>query len=251
MPAASPPIDCFYVYPTVSRDPGLNSDMNAGPEENGATMVQFARFASVCRPFAPIYRQGTLASIGAFLRGSDPAPVANLAYADVLAAWRHYLRHRNNGRPFVLIGHSQGTIHLVRLLAEEIEGRPEAARMLSALLIGYNVEVPEGRVTGGSFRTTPLCTRAGQTGCVDHLRLVPRGGAAAGRRPVRPRRPAGPHHRLHQSGRARQRAAGAARFLLVHRFGLGRRQHDPVVVGRRAAGAVPSHRRAGLGRVRP
>jgi len=161
-----PPIDCFYVYPTVSRDPGLNSDMNAGNEENTATMVQFARFASICRPFAPIYRQGTLASIGAFLRGSDPAPVANLAYADVLAAWRRYRQHDNRGRPFVLVGHSQGTIHLVRLLAEEIEGRPEAARMLSALLIGYNVEVPEGRLTGGSFRTTPLCARAGQTGCV-------------------------------------------------------------------------------------
>jgi hypothetical protein len=165
-PAADPPIDCFYVYPTVSRDSGLNSDMAAGPEENATAQVQFARFASVCRPFAPLYRQGTLASIGAFLRGADPAPVLGLAYADVLAAWRHYLHHDNRGRPFVLIGHSQGTIHLIRLLAEEIEGRPEAARMLSALLIGYNVEVPEGRLTGGSFRTTPLCTRAGQTGCV-------------------------------------------------------------------------------------
>ena len=38
--------------------------------------------------------------------------------------------------------------------------------MLSALLIGFNVEVPEGQVVGGTFRTTPLCTRAGQTGCV-------------------------------------------------------------------------------------
>ena len=66
----------------------------------------------------------------------------------------------------MLIGHSQGTIHLIRLIAEEIEGRPEASRMISALLLGYNVEVPEGGVVGGSFRSTPLCTRAGQTGCV-------------------------------------------------------------------------------------
>ena len=100
------------------------------------------------------------------LRGQDPAPILDTAYADVLAAWRHYLANHNNGRPFVLIGHSQGTIHLIRLLASEIEGRPVAGRMLSALLIGFNVEVPEGRLTGGSFRTTPLCTRAGQTGCV-------------------------------------------------------------------------------------
>jgi len=165
-PAADPPIDCFYVYPTVSRDPGDNSDMNAGAEEQTATVVQLGRFSGICRAFAPIYRQATLGSIAAVLRGRDPAPIFAIAYADVLAAWRDYLAHRNNGRPFVLIGHSQGTIHLIRLLAEEIEGRPVAQRMLSALLIGYNVEVPEGGLTGGTFRTTPLCTRAGQTGCV-------------------------------------------------------------------------------------
>ncbi len=166
VPAADPPIDCFYVYPTVSRDPGLNSDMDVGIEERGATAIQFGRFAGICRPFAPVYRSATLGSIAATLTGQDPAPVLGFAYADVLAAWRQYLASRNQGRPFVLIGHSQGTIHLIRLLAEEIEGRPEAARMVSALLIGFNVEVPEGQVTGGTFRTTPLCTRTGQTGCV-------------------------------------------------------------------------------------
>ncbi len=159
--AANPPIDCFYLYPTVSRDPGLNSDMTAGAaEEQAATAIQFARFASVCRPFAPLYRQATVSSIG------DPAPILGFAYGDVLNAWRHYLRHHNNGRPFVLIGHSQGTIHLIRLIQEEIEGKPIATRMLSALLLGYNVEVPVGGITGGTFRATPLCTRIGQIGCI-------------------------------------------------------------------------------------
>jgi hypothetical protein len=164
--APDPPIDCFYVYPTVSRDSGLNSDMTAGPEEQLVVAVQFARFASLCRPFAPLYRQATLRSIGAILMGQDPAPLFDRAYGDVLAAWRRYLANDNRGRPFVLIGHSQGTIHLIRLIQEEIEGKPEAARMLSALLLGFNVEVPEGQASGGTFRTTPLCTRAGQTGCV-------------------------------------------------------------------------------------
>ncbi|MGQ0659424.1 DUF3089 domain-containing protein [Sphingosinicella sp.] len=165
-PAADPPIDCFYVYPTVSRDPGMNSDLNPGVDENAAAAVQFGRFAGICRPFAPVYRQGTISSIGAYLAGQNVESVLGLAYGDVTAAWRDYLRHRNNGRPFVLIGHSQGTIHLTQLLAREIEGRPEAGRMISALLIGYNVEVPQGRDVGGSFQRTPLCTRAGQTGCV-------------------------------------------------------------------------------------
>jgi hypothetical protein len=164
--AANPPIDCFYVYPTVSRDAGMNSDMEADSAEQTAAVVQFARFATLCRPFAPIYRQATVRSIGAVLRGQDPAPVLAMAYADVRAAWRHYIARHNNGRPFVLIGHSQGSIHLIRLLAEEIEGRRVAGRMLSAVLLGFNVEVPEGQVVGGTFRSTPLCTRRGQTGCI-------------------------------------------------------------------------------------
>jgi hypothetical protein len=88
------------------------------------------------------------------------------AYADVLAAWRHYLAHYNNGRPFVLIGHSQGSIHLLKLLQEEIEGKPVAKKMLSAILLGWAVEVPEGKLVGGSLKSTPLCSRVGQTGCV-------------------------------------------------------------------------------------
>ena len=166
-PAGDAAIDCFYVYPTVSRDPTLNSDLVAGPEERSTATAQFARFATVCRPFAPIYRQLTTSALGRFVgSGANPAPLFQTAYEDVRAAWRHFLQRHNRGRPFVLVGHSQGSIHLIRLLAEEIEGKPEAARMLSALLIGYAVEVPEGGVVGGTFRSTPLCTARGQTGCV-------------------------------------------------------------------------------------
>jgi len=165
-PADNPPVDCFYVYPTISRDPTLNSDMNAGPEEQGAAAAQFARFAGVCRTFAPIYRQATLASLIAAATGQNVLPVVAQAYGDVLGAWRNFLAHRNNDRPFVLIGHSQGSVHLIQLLAREIEGKPEADRMLSAILLGFNVEVPEGQAVGGSFQRTPLCTRSGQTGCV-------------------------------------------------------------------------------------
>ncbi|HEY5711510.1 MAG TPA: DUF3089 domain-containing protein [Allosphingosinicella sp.] len=166
--AENPPIDCFYVYPTVSRDAELNSDLNAGAtEEVGATIVQFARFGSLCRTFAPLYRQATLASIPRAIMGGDVTANFNLAYGDVRAAFHYYLEHHNNGRPFVLIGHSQGSIHLSRLIASEIDGTPLAARMVSALLIGWTIEVPQGgAVVGGTFRQIPLCTRAGETGCV-------------------------------------------------------------------------------------
>jgi hypothetical protein len=92
--------------------------------------------------------------------------IFNLAYGDVAAAFHYYLDHYNRGRPYVLIGHSQGTIHLTRLLASEIENGPAAGRLLSALLIGFAVEVPPGAAVGGTLHRTPLCTSAGQTGCV-------------------------------------------------------------------------------------
>jgi hypothetical protein len=59
-PNPQAPIDCFYVYPTVSMDETPNSDMSAGPEEYNVILQQFARFASQCRVYAPLYRQVTL-----------------------------------------------------------------------------------------------------------------------------------------------------------------------------------------------
>jgi hypothetical protein len=161
-----PPIDCFYVYPTVSRDQGMNSDLNVS-EERSAAEVQFARFASVCRPFAPIYRQMTVGAVVAYSAGANIDQPAALAYGDVAAAWRNYLAKRNNGRPFVLIGHSQGSVMLQQLIAKEIEKNPAvAARMKLAIIPGFNVIVPQGKLVGGTFKNTPLCSREGQTGCV-------------------------------------------------------------------------------------
>ncbi|HLL30006.1 MAG TPA: DUF3089 domain-containing protein, partial [Allosphingosinicella sp.] len=166
LPDKDAAVDCFYVYPTISRDSGLNSDLVAGLEENAAATVQFARFGSVCKTYAPIYRQVTLAALPRAFSGEDLTASFATAYGDVLSAWRNYLATRSKGRRFVLIGHSQGSIHLLKLLAEEIEGKPVAKRMLSAILLGWPVEVPQGKRVGGSLKSTPLCTRLGQTGCV-------------------------------------------------------------------------------------
>ena len=166
--AKDPPVDCFYVYPTVSRDPGLNSDMRvSSAEERLMAETQFARFASVCRPFAPIYRQMTVASIAAYATGTDVTQAGLLAFRDVRDAFRQYLRSRSGGRPFLLIGHSQGSLMLQQLIAEEIEKDPALRkRMLLAILPGYNLLVPRGRLVGGTFQRTPLCSRPGETGCV-------------------------------------------------------------------------------------
>jgi len=165
--AKDPPLDCFYVYPTVSNDQAMNSDLNPGREEKIATEAQFARFASVCRTYAPIYRQMTVAAVAAYAAGGDISQAAAIAYRDVLAAWRNYLATRNQGRPFVLIGHSQGSLMLQQLIAREIENKPAiAGRMKLAIIPGFDVLVPQGRLVGGTFKKTPLCSREGETDCV-------------------------------------------------------------------------------------
>ena len=165
--AKDPPIDCFYVYPTVSNDRGLNSDLIVDRTEKLATETQFARFSSVCRPFAPIYRQMTLAAVAAYSTGGNIDAAAALAYRDVVNAWRNYIRTRNQGRPFVLIGHSQGSLMLQQLIGREIENDAAVApRMKLAIIPGYNVLVPQGRLVGGTFKRTPLCSRPGETRCV-------------------------------------------------------------------------------------
>ena len=165
-PAKDPPLDCFYVYPTVSNDSGMNSDLDVS-EEKGAAEVQFARFAGVCRTFAPIYRQMTLTAVAAYSAGANIDSAAALAYRDVAAAWHNYLATKNNGRPFVFVGHSQGSLMLQMLIAREIENDPKvAARMKLAIIPGFNVLVPQGKLVGGTFKKTPLCSRRGETGCV-------------------------------------------------------------------------------------
>ncbi len=158
--------DCFYVYPTVSNDPTPNSDMTAGPEELAVAAAQAARFTSKCRVYAPLYRQVTLTALRQTLLGGTPAVDRGLGLADVYNAWNDYLRRDNKGRGVVLIGHSQGSGVLKELIARYIEGQPSQRNVVAAYLIGTNLAVPQGAAVGGDFKRLPLCTRAGQYGCV-------------------------------------------------------------------------------------
>jgi hypothetical protein len=161
------PIDCFYVYPTVSTDPTPTSDMNADPAETNVIRQQFARFASKCLPYAPMYRQVTLVGLRRMLApGAAVTLDQGVQYDDVKDAFNYYLQHDNKGRGFVLVAHSQGSFILNRMIREEIDGKPIQSRMLSAILLGTTIAVPKGKDVGGSFQHVPLCRSASQIGCV-------------------------------------------------------------------------------------
>ena len=160
-----PAIDCFYVYPTTSLDEDTFADLHPGRHEEVITaFTQFARFKSVCRVFAPVYRQITIP--GLLMNAGNLANNDQRNYIDVANAFNHYLENHNDGRGFVLVGHSQGTSLLIELIRNEIDGRPLQDQLVSAILAGNSVVVPKGESTGGSFSEVPLCEDAGQTGCI-------------------------------------------------------------------------------------
>ena len=146
----------------VSEEQGPNADLTIQPAETDVAKAQAARFSSVCRVWSPMYRQVTLSAL---LTGGLAA--LNTAYDSLLSAWQYYLQHLNDGRPFVLLGHSQGAAMLIRLIAEQIDPNPSLRRRLvTAILAGGNLQVPTGQTVGATFNDIPVCTSTSRAGCV-------------------------------------------------------------------------------------
>ncbi len=158
-----PPIDCFYVYPTVSEQPGPNANLTIEPQETQVAIDQASRFSQVCKVYAPMYPQLTLKAIKEPV--SEAAGVK--AFTGVLEAWGEYMKKFNKGRGVVLIGHSQGSIMLENLIKYTFEKSPSLrSQLVSAIILGGNVLVPEGQLEGDTFENEPLCTSITDTGCV-------------------------------------------------------------------------------------
>ena len=168
-PPAGHRFDCFYVYPTVSSERGPNADLRVQAEEREAAIDQASQFSQVCTVWVPVYRQATVGALsGLHAHGISPAlrRAETVAYASLSATWRDFLAHHADGHPVVLIGHSQGAIELIRLIARQIDGNASVRRrLLVAILAGGNLQVPTGKVVGATFHHIPLCTRTTQTGC--------------------------------------------------------------------------------------
>jgi Protein of unknown function (DUF3089) len=165
---AHPGIDCFYVYPTVSGQKTGNSNLRIDPEEKSVALYQASRYSQYCRVFAPMYRQVTLAGIGApGTAPPKPPPSPAIALQDVRNAFQLYLKKYNQGRGFVFISHSQGSFVLRQLIAKDVDPKPAVRKlMVSAILLGGNVLVKNGSDRGGDFKHIPACHSATQIGCV-------------------------------------------------------------------------------------
>jgi Protein of unknown function (DUF3089) len=159
-------VDVFFVHPTTYYRPdNWNQPLDDAFTNQLTDMFvlrsQASVFNSCCRIYAPRYRQATLFS---FMDGSGSGPAAlELAYQDVERAFDHFLGHYNQGRPFILASHSQGSVHIRTLLEKRITGTPLRERMVAAYPIGFSID---RAAMAAAVPDVPVCDSAEQIGCV-------------------------------------------------------------------------------------
>ncbi len=162
-------VDVFYVHPTgFLSSEGWNDDMREGTLTRDQTEAMLASqasaFNSCCSIYAPRYRQATLFS---FFEGAGKSgqQALDLAYQDVLAAFDYYMATHNNGRPIILASHSQGTLHVMRLLKDRFNQGSRKEQLVVAYALGYSM--PTDYVTD-VLQGLSVCDTATDTGCIIH-----------------------------------------------------------------------------------
>ena len=160
---ANAAVDVFYIHPTMDfsgrawngdiQNENLNKSVDKYP-----IRFQASVFNASCKVYAPRYRQATLYSFTKKAKLNGDKALA-LAYDDVRLAFRYYLDHYNNGRPFIIASHSQGSRHAYLLLNEFIENNPQLRKQLIAVYaIGFRTDT--------LYESIPRCDSASQTGCL-------------------------------------------------------------------------------------
>lgn len=162
--AKQPEVAVFYIPPTTY----LRRDHWNGPlddsEANGRLRLfaasQASAFNGIGAIWAPRYRQAT---IGAFLtHAADAAAALDFAYRDVARAFDTFLTSIPPSRPILLAGHSQGALHLTRLLRDRVAGTPLAKRIVAAYVVGWPVSIETDLPALG----LPACARPRQANCI-------------------------------------------------------------------------------------
>lgn len=165
-PGANPKAAVFYIHPTSYIEPlpkSWNASLDDAETNDRAALFvrgQASAFNEVGQIWAPRYRQ---AAFGAFLTDKAESQKAlDLAYADISIAFDQFMKEVGPDRPIILAGHSQGALHMMRLLTEKVAGQPAAKRIVAAYVIGW----PISRTADLPKLGLPECERADQTGCI-------------------------------------------------------------------------------------
>jgi hypothetical protein len=159
--------DCFYVHPTDSLANAANTGVALTKSEAVVAVEQAAPLSRVCDVWAPAYASQTWLSVEKGLAGDEAVmrSTFNVAYNGVLSAWRWFLAHTQD-KPVVLIGDSQGSAILIHLISAKLDHEPPVLRrLLVAVLVGGNLQVPSGKTVGATFTKVPLCSLSTETGC--------------------------------------------------------------------------------------
>jgi hypothetical protein len=184
-PASSAGFACFYVYGTVSAESSVNANLAVQTAEVDSAIAQGSPFSPVCQVYAPIYRQVTLADLEQHPDLNFGPPETVTAYDSIRSGFEDFLSRELGDRPFAVIGDSQGAAMLNLLLENIVDPNPALrARLVVAVILGGNVEVPRGQLVGGTFKHIPACSSPGQAGCViafSSFPQVPPAGSLFGR----------------------------------------------------------------------
>ena len=161
-----PSADVFYIHPTtyLSKtrwNQHIDDVATNAWTDTSVVARQASAFNACCRIYAPRYRQASLRAFGAM--AGDGGKAYALGYDDVLRAFDYYMAHDNHGRPFILVGHSQGALDLFKLLHDRIDGTSASRRLIAAYVLGYGLVDGD---FGTALKKLKPCTAPGQTGCV-------------------------------------------------------------------------------------
>ncbi len=167
--AAASKFACFYVNPTTSltQTPTGNTGLAVTQLDTYIAAEEAAPFSQVCDVWSPLYRSQTLPTVLKGLAGDENLMRSTfaVAYGSVLPAWQWFLAHTGS-KPIILVGDSQGAAILIHLISARLDHQPPVLRrLLVAILVGGNLQVPAGKTIGATFTNVPLCTSAAQTGC--------------------------------------------------------------------------------------
>ncbi|HLV06936.1 MAG TPA: DUF3089 domain-containing protein [Croceibacterium sp.] len=158
------PFALFFVHPTSYLERAQwNAPLGDAQSQQRARM--FLRglaspFAGAAEIWAPRYRQATF---GAFLTERPEGQRAlDAAYRDVALAFDYFAAHADQDLPIVLAGHSQGALHLIRLLQEKVAGTPLQDRVAVAYAVGWPISIEHDLPALG----LPACETAEQAACL-------------------------------------------------------------------------------------